>query len=238
MPKKTVKAKGKKKAKKKKSSANSEENLTQIGKVPNRTMVQQMASVSLSPATVRKATTRDRLSQAFYEEELKKQQRFMRGKISSKAYEHLTPQEIRDLKVVFDTFDTDRSGSIDARELRKAMRALGFKISQSSIQGMIVMYSLFYFRMIEFDEFLDFVVSRQGDGRDVHDEILQGFKMFDTDKSGHITVDNLKKVSKLCGVKLNDQELKAMIQEADKDGDNQIDQEEFVKIMLKTNLFP
>jgi len=42
----------------------------------------------------------------------------------------------------------------------------------------------------------------------------------------------------MCGVKLNEQELKEMIHEADKDGDNQIDQEEFVNIMLKTNLFP
>ena len=28
-------------------------------------------------------------------------------------------------------------------------------------------------RSIEFDEFLEFVIARQGDGRDVHNEILQ-----------------------------------------------------------------
>jgi len=38
-------------------------------------------------------------------------------------------------------------------------------------------------------------------------------------------------------VKLNEQELKEMIQEADKDGDNEVNLEEFVNIMLKTNLF-
>lgn len=41
----------------------------------------------------------------------------------------------------------------------------------------------------------------------------------------------------MCGAKLTEQELKEMIQEADKDGDNEVDQEEFVNIMLKTNLF-
>ena len=41
----------------------------------------------------------------------------------------------------------------------------------------------------------------------------------------------------MCGVKLNEQELNEMIQEADKNGDNEVDQEEFVNIMLKTNLF-
>ena len=41
----------------------------------------------------------------------------------------------------------------------------------------------------------------------------------------------------MCGVKLNDQELKEMIQEADKDGDSEVNEEEFVNIMMKTNLF-
>jgi len=48
--------------------------------------------------------------QALEDAELQKQQRFMGGQISSAAYQRLTPQEIRDLKLVFDTFDTDRSG--------------------------------------------------------------------------------------------------------------------------------
>lgn len=58
-----------------------------------------------------------------------------------------------------------------------------------------------------------------------------------SDKTGKISLTNLKQVSRLCGVKLNEQELKEMIQEADKDGDSEVDQEEFVNIMLKTNLF-
>ena len=62
-------------------------------------------------------------------------------------------------------------------------------------------------------------------------------KLFVSDKTGKISLTNLKQVSRLCGVKLNEQELKEMIQEADKDGDSEVDQEEFVNIMLKTNLF-
>ena len=61
--------------------------------------------------------------------------------------------------------------------------------------------------------------------------------LFLSDKTGKISLTNLKQVSRLCGVKLNEQELKEMIQEADKDGDSEVDQEEFVNIMLKTNLF-
>ena len=37
----------------------------------------------------------------------------------------------------------------------------------------------------------------------------------------------------MCGAKLTEQELKEMIQEADKDGHKEVDQEEFVNTMLK-----
>ena len=36
---------------------------------------------------------------------------------------------------------------------------------------------------------------------------------------------------------MNDDELQEMIDEADRDGDGQISEEEFIRIMKKTNLF-
>lgn len=235
MPKKLGKRKSKSKLKKK-SKSKSEENLAEVGKIPNSRMVQQMASESLSP-TASSLSARDRLSSALFEAELKSQRRFMQGKVTTRAYEQLTPQEIRDLKLVFDTFDTDKSGAIDARELRKAMKALGFKMSRESLNEMIEHLDTDRSGHIEFDEFLEFIIARQGDGRDVHAEIMQGFKMFDTDKSGRITAENLKQASRMCGVKLNEQEIREMVEEADKDGDNEIDADEFLSVMLKTNLF-
>lgn len=236
MPKKVGKKKGKKKSSK--SVADGERSL-ELGTIPNKTMMRQMASETLSVAGSSRdgTSSRERLSQALFEAELQNKRRFMKGRLTTRAYEQLTPQEIRDLKLVFDVFDTDKSGSIDARELRKAMKALGFKISKESIEEMIADLDVDKSGSIEFDEFLEFIIARQGDGRDVHNEIVQGFKMFDTDKTGKISLNNLKQVSRLCGVKLNEQELKEMIQEADKDGDNEVDQEEFVNMMLKTNLF-
>lgn len=236
MPKRT----GKKKTKKKANKTNERDVASvQLGSIANRTMVQQMASETLSVSSSGRdaLSSKERLSRALLDAELGNKRRFMKGKVTSRAYEQLTPQEIRDLRLVFDVFDTDRSGSIDARELRKAMKALGFKISKESIEEMIADLDADKSGSIEFDEFLEFVIARQGDGRDVHNEILQGFKIFDTDKTGKISLANLKQASRMCGVKLNEQELKEMIQEADKDGDNEVDQEEFVNIMLKTNLF-
>lgn len=52
------------------------------------------------------------LSRALLDAELQNKRRFMKGKVTSRAYEQLTPQEIRDLRLVFDVFDTDRSGLV------------------------------------------------------------------------------------------------------------------------------
>lgn len=58
-----------------------------------------------------------------------------------------------------------------------------------------------------------------------------------TDKTGTISLDNLRKVCQDHDIKLNDQELRDMIAEADLDGDAEVNASEFVQIMQKTNLF-
>ncbi|XP_070561996.1 uncharacterized protein [Ptychodera flava] len=157
-------------------------------------------------------------------------------KISSKVLDQLTPQEIRDLKAVYDAF-SNRKGKIDVDSLRRAMRALGFKITKQEAREMIHDVDLERSGYVDFNEFLEFVIQRQGSARDIHDEIRQGFHMFDYDNTGGITLENLKLACKEAGVKLSEQELKGMIEEADVDGDNIVSEEEFINIMLKTNLF-
>jgi Ca2+-binding EF-hand superfamily protein len=39
------------------------------------------------------------------------------------------------------------------------------------------------------------------------------------------------------GENISDEELQEMIDEADRDGDGEVSQEEFIRIMAKTNLF-
>ena len=48
---------------------------------------------------------------------------------------------------------------------------------------------------------------------------------------------NLKRVAKELGENMTDDEIQEMIDEADRDGDGEIGEEEFMRIMKKTNLF-
>lgn len=67
--------------------------------------------------------------------------------------------------------------------------------------------------------------------------MLKAFRLFDDDNTGKISLKNLKRVARELGETMTDDELQEMIDEADRDGDGEISEEEFVRIMKKTNLF-
>ncbi len=48
---------------------------------------------------------------------------------------------------------------------------------------------------------------------------------------------DLRRVANELGENMTDEELQEMIDEADRDGDGEVSQEEFLRIMMKTNLF-
>merc|ERR1712091_623217 len=89
---------------------------------------------------------------------------------------------------------------------------------------------------IEFNEFLQ-MMSQKILNRDPKDEILKAFLLFDDDETGKISFKNLKRVAKELGERMTDEELQEMIDEADRDGDVEVNEEEFLRIMKKTNLF-
>ena len=73
--------------------------------------------------------------------------------------------------------------------------------------------------------------------KDTKKEILKAFRLFDDDETGKISFKNLKRVAKELGENLTDEELQEMIDEADRDGDGEVNEDEFLRIMKKTNLY-
>ncbi|KAB0348252.1 hypothetical protein FD754_013109 [Muntiacus muntjak] len=72
--------------------------------------------------------------------------------------------------------------------------------------------------------------------KDEKEEILKAFKLFDDDDTGSISLNNIKRVAKERGENLTDDELQKMLDEADHDGDAEINKEEFLKVMQKTTV--
>ncbi|ESN98600.1 hypothetical protein HELRODRAFT_106870 [Helobdella robusta] len=70
------------------------------------------------------------------------------------------------------------------------------------------------------------------EGEDKEEHLRAAFRTFDQDNSGKISAQELRQVMINLGEKLTDQEIQEMIDEADCDGDGQINYEEFVKMMV------
>ena len=148
----------------------------------------------------------------------------------------LTEEQRQEIKEAFDLFDTDGSGSIDAKELKVAMRALGFEPKKEEIKKMIADLDTEGNGVIDYNDFLELMTVKMAE-RDPMEEMMKAFRLFDEDDTGKITFKNLKRVAKELGENMSDDEIQEMIDEADRDGDGEISDEEFFRIMKKTNLF-
>lgn len=142
----------------------------------------------------------------------------------------------QEIKEAFDLFDTDGTGVIDVKELKVAMRALGFEPKKEEIKKMIADIDKEGSGTIDFDDFLSIMTLKMSE-KDSKEEILKAFRLFDDDCTGKISFKNLKRVAKELGENLRDDELQEMIDEADRDGDGEVSEEEFLRIMKKTNLY-
>merc|ERR1719229_1907489 len=148
----------------------------------------------------------------------------------------LTEEQKQEIREAFDLFDTDGSGSIDAKELKVAMRALGFEPKKEEIKKMISDIDKDGSGTIDFSEFLEMMTTKMSE-KDSREEILKAFRLFDDDETGFITLKNLRRVAKEIGENMADEELQEMIEEADRDGDGQVSEEEFLRMMKKTSLY-
>ncbi|CEP01202.1 EF-hand domain-containing protein [Plasmodiophora brassicae] len=145
---------------------------------------------------------------------------------------NLTEDQLVEIKEAFSLFDTDHSGTIDAKELQAAMRALGFDVKKDEIRRMLSEVDSDGSGEIEFNEFVRLMTGKMSQ-RDTKEEVMKVFQLFDADNTGFITFRNLKRVCQELGEKLTDEEIQEMIDEADRDNDDQISPDEFYRVMKK-----
>ena len=84
------------------------------------------------------------------------------GAAKNKKFE-LTEEQKQEIREAFDLFDTDGSGTIDAKELKVAMRALGFEPKKEEIKKMISDIDKDGSGVIDFSEFLEMMTSKMSE---------------------------------------------------------------------------
>ena len=144
----------------------------------------------------------------------------------------LSEEEMEEVREAFNLFDTEGRGQIDIKELKAAFRALGFQVKKAEIRRMMQDVDKESSAIVPFDDFVEMATPKL-QSRDTREEIMKVFALFDDDQTGAISFRNLKRVANELGENLTDEELQEMIDEADRDGDGMINEDEFFRVMKK-----
>mmetsp|Transcript_59754 Transcript_59754/g.187515 ORF Transcript_59754/g.187515 Transcript_59754/m.187515 type:complete len:253 (-) Transcript_59754:67-825(-) len=141
-------------------------------------------------------------------------------------------QEIED---AFCTLDVDGTGEIGYRELKAAMRALGFPVKKDEVLADMREHNCLESGRVGFRSFSKILMERF-EQQDPLDAMLKSFRLFDEEGRGCITLRDLRRVSQELGEGLSDGELRSMVEQFDRNHDGEIDEEEFVRVMAATSL--
>ncbi|KAI7728569.1 hypothetical protein M8C21_001087 [Ambrosia artemisiifolia] len=152
-----------------------------------------------------------------------------------------------ELKSVFATFDKNKDGYITKQELSDSLKNIGVSTSNKDLMEMVQRVDVNGDGLIDFDEFCELFESMMsgededgnkvdgGDGNidDEDSDLKDAFDVFDGDKNGVISVEELGLVLDSLGFKEGKklEDCKKMISKVDTDGDGMINFQEFKKMM-------
>uniref|UniRef100_A0A7S4BL76 EF-hand domain-containing protein n=1 Tax=Chrysotila carterae TaxID=13221 RepID=A0A7S4BL76_CHRCT len=144
----------------------------------------------------------------------------------------LTADQLEEIREAFKLYDTDDSGTIDADELKVAMRAMGFEPKRDEVRRMIQESDRDGSGTISFETFQSVMATKMRT-RDPKEEAIKAFRLFDDDETGTISLKNLRRVAKELGENMTDDELQVVVDYCDLDGKGEISMEDFCNVILQ-----
>ena len=152
----------------------------------------------------------------------------------------------------FDLADTDGSGALDSTNLKSAMRAIGFEPTNDEVQKKTVMSSSAGIcccisssssskllgipgmretsATLHYEEFYQMMREKY---LEPHEDARykKAFRLFDDDETCKISSKNLKRVVRELGERMPDEEIHEMMRDADRDGDGEVSEAEFLQVI-------
>lgn len=144
----------------------------------------------------------------------------------------LSQKQLKEYREAFVMFDTDKDEFLNTKELLPAMRAVGYN-PNSVILDLIKekdVDSEDGIAKINFDEFVR-IVCQQIRYTYTSDDIIEDFKMIDTNGDGNISKSELQTYLSSLNMPYLDEEIEEMVNEADLDNDGTINYQEFILMM-------
>ncbi|RLN94626.1 hypothetical protein BBJ28_00012142 [Nothophytophthora sp. Chile5] len=157
-----------------------------------------------------------------------------RGKTGHNLISHRTSTLNMDMfKEAFALFDKDESGGIDREELQAMLLALGQHLSSSEVDSIMQQADTDGDEKISFTEFVSMMNQRLfRRGELTSGDLKAAFDIFDENHDGFISSAELEHMLHLLSKKsVSSDEIRKLIQAADKNGDGKIDYDEFCALM-------
>ena len=143
---------------------------------------------------------------------------------------HLSENEITNLREAFRLIDSDHRGIISIEELKKVLQEFGFPHNEEDFKGIMQTFNEETGgEEINYTEFIAATLDKKIYLN--NEKLFSAFKHFDIDNSGCITVANLKEVMARAGRNIMNEILQSWINENDKKRNGQINFEEFYEMM-------
>merc|ERR1712129_103676 len=120
----------------------------------------------------------------------------------------------------------DERGLVKTRNMERVLRHMGENPAKAEVQDMINEVDVEGAGVCKFPEFLDMMAGRISN-LTAETEMREAFAVFDLDGNGFVSRSELKYAMQNLGEEVTSAECQYLLEEADIDGDGQINYEEF-----------
>ncbi|KAF9084755.1 hypothetical protein BGX29_002357 [Mortierella sp. GBA35] len=141
--------------------------------------------------------------------------------------------QVKEFKEAFNLFDRKGSGNIAASSLGNLLRSIGQNPTQSEIQELVAQADPSATGVVSFETFTKIALRADGfKPAGTPDQLIEGFKVFDTQNNGTIPASELRHVLTTMGEVLSAEEIEDLMAGALVDKDGMINYEVFVRDLL------
>jgi len=141
-----------------------------------------------------------------------------------------------EIEEAFKMLDFDGDGMVSVRDIKIALRSIGFEPTKKEILHMIGDIDPSSNGMISLPLFIQ-MMTKKRDEINPDEEIRRAFRLFADDNIEGIRESDIKRIGLEIGEPLTDEEIHKIFEDADKDNDGIITFDEFYGLMHKTSMY-
>lgn len=153
--------------------------------------------------------------------------------VSSSPVEYVAPSSRSDKVTenerkaddIFLELDTDQSGSLSKSELESALQNLGLPFSADYVDVLMAQFDTNGDGQVDRSEFQNYIALQEAN-------IVKAFRALDVGRNGMVDDKELLQAMRKLGPNINPEDISRMIRLLDRDGDGQIDLDEFKRFVI------